>query len=183
MICPPQDGLELSENDQSEYLRLKEIFGLPIWRTIRQNAVEAFRRILTTLEQFVMKGDKEDARHGVAAGILWINNGIAVNARALCKLTGKSKSYINGGFHALGYGTIPFSEDPPCELVQALPYASRSFSVLRHWTIRRLIHRETTKKPTGPDEQKAPGDLLENWKQTAEEVAAPDEELWFDFSD
>jgi hypothetical protein len=154
------DALELlDENDRREYLTLQETFLSPAGRALRYEASQTFQRMLSTLHGFVMKGDGQDAKRGLVAGIVWTSAGIAVNTQYLRKLTGKSKSYINGGFHGLGYETIPPGEEPPPELLQALPYTSRTFSTLRRWTIRRLVRAAVPSPPTGPNESEGSDEI------------------------
>jgi hypothetical protein len=90
-----------------------------------------------------MKGDGADGNRAMATGIIWIRDAIAINALRLSKFTSKSKSSINGGFHALGYGTIPLGEDVSAQVNAVLHLTRKQFPLRRHWTIRRLISDST----------------------------------------
>jgi hypothetical protein len=133
----------LSENDRLVYYRLKDEFALPRWRAPRHGAAQTFHKMLQTLKQFVMKNDEEDAQRAAVVGIIWTETGVVINASRLSEVLSRSKSSINGSFHSLGYGTLPIGHGIPTELLCAFPLGHRNFSVLRHWTVRRLIEQST----------------------------------------
>jgi hypothetical protein len=197
---------QLSHNDQLEYRKLKESFALPRWQTPRNGAAETFQRMLTTVRQFVMKGDEEDAKRAMVAGIMWTDVGVVLNTRDFSKMTGRSKSSINGGFQSMGYGTLPIGHGIPTELMKAFPTGHCKFSTLRHWTVRGLIANSAREEQgqEEPDEQEQEQeqkqeqehvpltdvvrDLLHELKRPIAQSAFPCEgaipdELDFDFSD
>jgi hypothetical protein len=139
MLCSKCVGAidHLNDEDRLEYYRLHDTFGMPVWRASRNCSSDNFRNLLCVIQKFVMKGDEEDGKRALATGILWIKDGIAVNALLLSRFISKSKSSINGGFHALGYGTIPSGGDISAQISDALHIGHQQFSLLRHWTVRR----------------------------------------------
>jgi hypothetical protein len=114
---PPKLLERLTEEDRMEYYLLEERFGMPNWRASRHGARGKFRDLLNVIRKFVMKGDEADGLRGMATGIFWINDGLAVNPLVLSRFTSKSKSSINGGFQALGYRPVPVNDDIPTAFI------------------------------------------------------------------
>jgi hypothetical protein len=89
-----------------------------------------------TMGAFVMKRDGNDVKRGLACGIFWIENQIAVNPLRFSTLISKSKSSINAGFQALGYDTISIRSPLAFGFADVLHL---SYDTIRHWTVRTPI--------------------------------------------
>jgi hypothetical protein len=158
----------LSEKDRLEYQKLRDGFATPGWHASRHRLLQTVQQMLSIVQQFVMQGNKDDAKRGLVSGIYWTENGIAVNVLYLSRFLSKSKSSINGGFQALGYGTLPIGGDITADLAGYLPFGSRKFSSIRHWTVRRLISDQPKSVPLPdvmPKEERPLCEMVKNLLQ------------------
>jgi hypothetical protein len=75
----------------------------------------------------------------LVCGIIWLDNGFAINTHQLSLVSNRSKSSINASMQALGYGTVPSGADVAPQIEQAFPCLRGQSADLRQWTIRRKM--------------------------------------------
>jgi hypothetical protein len=128
----------LPEADKAAYNALKQRLqpGEARPRPSSEKRPVAFERTLKTIRQYVSQGDGNELKRSLVCGVVWLDDAIAIHTAQLSKLSGKSKSALNGGFTAMGYATVP----PRIEHARALHDAGSSrlgdACVARQWTIR-----------------------------------------------
>jgi hypothetical protein len=135
----PQFWDLLSADDQRAYEALQPTLAVLAGKSRRDRNNESFTQILEHLRAFVVRGDADDARRGLVCGVVWLENGIAINTHQLRLVSTKCKSSINAAFQSLGYGTIPSGADVAASLVSLFPFMQRQFSLIRQWTIRQKV--------------------------------------------
>jgi hypothetical protein len=135
----PQFWDLLSPADQRAYEALQPKLAILASKSRQTKNNESFCQILDHLHSFVVRGDADDARRGLVCGIVWLENGIAINTHQFRLISSKCKSSINAAFQALGYGTIPSGADVSASLVSLFPFMQRQFALLRQWTIRQKV--------------------------------------------
>jgi hypothetical protein len=128
----------LSEPDKLDYSRLRsefaEKFGFA--RQVRNNRLETFDGIISSIRNFAERGDDSDWRRFLVCGVCWLENGIAINTRQLRLLVSKCKSSINGSLQKMGYTTNVSHSESWKILFPHIPLLKDHFSELRQWTIR-----------------------------------------------
>ncbi|OHT03904.1 hypothetical protein TRFO_28749 [Tritrichomonas foetus] len=138
----------LSNQDQEQYIELRNKVGSPSNRYNRNRRIEAFSETLDAIKLYCLKGDEDDGLRCLVCGICWIHDNISINTRQLRILIDKSKSTINGGFSKMGYGTIPMKEHYTTEIVEFMPILKRHPQELRQWSTRKLKITSATPKDT-----------------------------------
>jgi hypothetical protein len=144
--CPARASVErpqfwnlLSPDDQRAYEALQPTLAVLAGKSRQTKNNESFCQILARLRDFVVRGDSGDAIRGLVCGIVWLENGIAVNTHQFRLVSTKCKSSINAAFQALGYGTIPSGADVAASLIGLFPFMQRQFALVRQWTVRQKV--------------------------------------------
>ena len=129
----------LSEQDQSEYFKLRSTLSGPGTRNRRGKRLENFADGLDSIQKYAIRGDGNDWKRCLVCGVCWLNSGIAINTRQLRLLIDKCKSSINGSLHRMGYSTSTCKGDPTSSLIEHLPNLKGNFAELRQWTVRQKV--------------------------------------------
>lgn len=128
---------KLSDSDRSCYQILKQMLTSSACKNRRNKSAETFQDVVDSIHAFVMRGDENDLNRGIACGMFWVNNDIAINTRQLRILLNKCKSSINGSLQMIGYSSPSSKTDTSTLLVNIFPFWKDNFRELRQWTIRR----------------------------------------------
>lgn len=126
----------LSEADILAYNQLRSDLSSPNCRNRRNKRLETFSEMLNSIKSFAIRKDEDDWKRCLVCGVLWLNNGIAINTRQLRLLINKCKSSINGSLHRMGYSTVMCRGDTSNQLVEMIPLLKNNFAELRQWTVR-----------------------------------------------
>lgn len=129
----------LTEDEKNEYLELRQKLSMPGCKNRRNKSNETFLDIISTIKKFVIGNPEREIERSLVCGIVWLDNGIAINTHQLSLITNKCKSSINGSFQALGYGTTPTGTESSTELVKKFSFMKKNFSELRQWTVRKKL--------------------------------------------
>jgi hypothetical protein len=142
----------LSDSDKAAYLAMRQSLSSSAWKHRRNHSKEVSLDIVATIRGFVMRSDADDWKRGLVCGICWLNTSIAINTRQLRLLLSKCKSSINAMFHAIGYSTVPTTNDYAGALATLFPVIKDNFGELRKWTIRSAKIGEVTIRIPRTDE-------------------------------
>jgi hypothetical protein len=126
----------LSDPDKAAYLAMRQALSSSACKHRRNHSKEINQDIVTTIRSFVMRNDADDWKRGLVCGICWLSANIAINTRQLRLLLSKCKSSINAMFQAIGYATVPTTNDYAGALASLFPVIKDNFGELRKWTIR-----------------------------------------------
>lgn len=130
---------ELTEEEKSEYLDIRQRLSMPGCKNRRNKSNETFKDIIKTIEKFVRRNPEREIARSLVCGIVWLDNGIAINTHQLSLITNKCKSSINGSFQSLGYGTTPTGTESSTELIAKFSFMKKNFAELRQWTVRKIL--------------------------------------------
>ena len=90
------------------------------------------------IKRFCHKGDKDDWKRFLVAGVCWVNEHIlAVNNQRLMSLMGRSKSTINDVLTKMSYKSVPINKENETLLTEKIPFLEDHPEELRQWTLRR----------------------------------------------
>ena len=131
---------KLTRDDQDEYQLLRERLSSPEIKSRRSKT--GFETLINMVKEYSVRGDEEDAIRSFVCGIVWLDNGLAINTHQLSLIISKCKSSINGSLQALGYGTVPSGADSCQDLLELYPFMRNKFAMLRQWTIRQKVDAE-----------------------------------------
>lgn len=160
---------QLTEEEKKEYLELRQRLSMPGCKNRRNKSNETFMDIIKTIKKFVNGNSEREIERSLVCGIVWLDNGIAINTHQLSLITNKCKSSINGSFQALGYGTTPTGTESSTELIAKFSFMKKNFGELRQWTVRKKLC----------DNQSAPlklTDLVKKRIGGEEDMTAPEEQ-------
>jgi hypothetical protein len=125
----------LDDAQKREYLTLKLDLE-SLWNPKAPNLNHRFSQIISKVQRYISQNDgsNNDAKRSLVCGMIWWEDAIAISTPQFCKLVGKCKSTLNGGFKSLGYGIVPISFEFARRLSAAIP--EMSANEWRRWTIR-----------------------------------------------
>jgi hypothetical protein len=127
---------QLSQDDRSEYLRLRTSFHDAQKVSSKDRGIVTFHGELTVVMQFQeRRADRMEARC-VVTGVCFAGPIVCVNTRQLRGLLKRCKSSINGSFQQLGYVTLRTKSKARTCLIAALPSLENEQAMLRRWTVR-----------------------------------------------
>jgi hypothetical protein len=132
----------LSEADRAAYAHLQVVVARSTFSSPRNQRVKSFAGALDVIRQFVMRDDSEDSLRGMACGLYWLPDGIAVDVHEVRLLVPRCKSSINGSLHKLGY-THSLARLQCAEvLTKIFPLLRQQTAELRKWSIRKVESRK-----------------------------------------
>ena len=134
----PQFWWLLSDEDRCKYTCLKIAISSRSLKSQRNKRVETFNEILSEIQSFVVRGTKDDAVRGLACGVFWLAEGIAINTHQLRHLISKCKSSINGSLQKMGYSTSLGRTEAAIAISNAFPILKDNSTELRKWTVRKM---------------------------------------------
>jgi hypothetical protein len=126
----------LSEQDQVDYINLRETLNASACQRNRGHRIEAFDAVLDAIRHYVERGDDNDWRRALVCGFCWTDAVVAINTRQLRLLISKCKSSINGSLQRLGYFTNPAHSESWRLLFQKIPFLMDHYNELRQWSLR-----------------------------------------------
>ena len=126
----------LSEEDRTQYQKMKQDFSSGVMKRVRNSRAETFDEILEVIKKFCVKNDDNDWKRYLVCGVCWMDSAIAINTRQLRLLVCKCKSSINGSLQKMGYTTNMAHSESWKILFPKIPLLKDHFPELRKWTIR-----------------------------------------------
>ncbi|EAX95842.1 hypothetical protein TVAG_425950 [Trichomonas vaginalis G3] len=127
----------LNSTDMYQYMYIRTTLLASIGKNIRNKSNENFADILQLLKNFCQRGDCEDWKRCLVAGICFFGNGsIAINTHQLRLFIGKCKSSINGSLHKLGFNYGLERSEATANIIGMIPMLKENPSELRQWTLR-----------------------------------------------
>lgn len=147
----------LNSSDMQQYLFIRSMLMSPFGKNSRSK-IENFGDIIQILKYFCIKGDTDDWKRFLVAGICFIDHeSIAINTHQLTLFIGKCKSSVNGSFHKLGYIHVVDRNEAIQAITSKMPILKDNTPELRKWTYRSLVPRksiETTESSADEIESK-----------------------------
>lgn len=140
----------LSDADKLTYYSMQTQFTISMSRNQRNKRVSMFNQILSIIQRFCLKKDKNDWIRCFVCGVMWLPEGIAINNQQLRILISKCKSSINGSLVRIGYTNNLGRAETAAALVKAVPILKDNASELRQWTLRTKNITETPQIPKKP---------------------------------
>jgi hypothetical protein len=135
--CPTPSGWGLlNDQDKAEYRQFRKRIDPLTIRTSREKLGVQFQTIISQIQKYSIRNDSNDWKRCFTCGVAWLDRGLAVSTRQLCRLLGKCKSSINAGFLAMGYSTFPMDTEDASQLMAFFPFLIENSSEVRQWTIR-----------------------------------------------
>ncbi|OHS96650.1 hypothetical protein TRFO_09797 [Tritrichomonas foetus] len=177
---------QLSNEDKIKYQELKKQLSLPACKNRRNKSNETFQDMVNAIQSFVVRNDENDITRSLVCGIVWLDNGIAINTHQLSIITNKCKSSINGSFQSLGYGTTPTGTESSTEIISKFPFMKKNFGELRQWTVRQKLSqpssqslnlREIVQKHILNNSQENSQSNTSSNSYNEEDITPPEEEL------
>ncbi|KAK8876333.1 hypothetical protein M9Y10_006531 [Tritrichomonas musculus] len=126
----------LSDADKLAYFAMQTQFTIALSRNQRNKRISMFNQILSIIQRFCIKKDKNDWIRCFVCGVMWLPEGIAINNQQLRILISKCKSSINGSLVRIGYTNNLGRAETSAALVKAVPLLKDNTSELRQWTLR-----------------------------------------------
>lgn len=124
----------LSFEDKTEYLRLKEVFHSPTSNPARERGPYTILDDLKTVVSYVNRRPDNKENRSLVSGLFYAGNFICVNTRQLKLLIKRCKSSINNGFQQLGY--VSDKSKVKQSILSVLPSLVNDTALLRQWTVR-----------------------------------------------
>jgi hypothetical protein len=140
----------LSYPDQCLYHQLQQVIKPLSYRARQVPATCRFKVVLSHIQQFAIRQETDDWKRCLVCGIVWLDGAIAISPRQLSTVTGKCKSAINAGFHALGYTNIPITTKHAIALMPFFQQFSRDCHEMRQWSVREVPRSNSPLPETVP---------------------------------
>lgn len=143
----------LDQNDMQQYLHIRSVLMSPYGKNFR-NKIDNFSDVLLLLRNFCIKGDNNDWKRFLVAGIIFFDDSsIAINTHQLKLFLGKCKSSINGSIHKLGYNFGVERCEASALITKAIPFLKEKNNDLRQWTYRSLYKKSICETSSLPSQQ------------------------------
>lgn len=126
----------LSNEDQKEYLILREEIEKAILLSGRAKFCTVFQDVVMRIKRYVNREERDKEKRSLICGIVWMGKIIAINTHQLITTIGKCKSSVNNGFQAIGFSTIPMTSEIAVTLVKMYPFMKNCVNETRQWTCR-----------------------------------------------
>jgi hypothetical protein len=126
----------LSQEDRSEYIRLRNGFHHGQKISSKDRRTVTFGRELTIVLQFLERIPENLEARSVGAGVCFAGSVACVNTRQLKGFLKRCKSSINGSFQQLGYIALRTKSKARQCVTTVLPSLQNEPSILRQWTVR-----------------------------------------------
>jgi hypothetical protein len=127
----------LSESDRAGYSQLQALITRTTFTSPRQQRVKTFCDTLEAIRGFVMRDEPGDALRGMACGLYWLPDGIAVDVHEVRRLVPRCKSSINASLQKLGYSLSLGRLECAELLTKIFPLLRDQTAELRKWSIRK----------------------------------------------
>jgi hypothetical protein len=126
----------LSQDDRSEYIRLRNGFHHGQKISSKDRRTVTFHRELTLVLQFLERSPANLEARCIVAGVCFAGRVACVNTRQLKSFLKRCKSSINGSFQQLGYNSLRSKSKTRQCVTTVLPSLFNDQSILRQWTVR-----------------------------------------------
>ena len=127
----------LSKEDKQKYYDLrKDLWNLEN-KFKRNKRLESLQKALDKIHDFCVQNDDNDWKRSIVCGVIWFDQGIAINTRQLKILINKCKSSINGALLKMGYTSSTTKGEGFDSLLRKIPYLRGNFVEQRMWTVRK----------------------------------------------
>lgn len=126
----------LSQEDRSEYLRLRQSFHNGQKISSKDRRIVTFRKELNIVLQYLERSPENMEARCILIGVCFVGPLICVNTRQLKSFLSRCKSSINGSFQQLGYVALKTKAKARSCCVAVLPSLQNHQTVLRQWTVR-----------------------------------------------
>jgi hypothetical protein len=126
----------LSQDDRSEYIRIRNNFHASEKISSKDRRSVTFRRELTIVIEFLERSTENLEARCIVAGICFADGIICVNTRQLKVLLRRCKSAINGAFQQLGYAAVRTRLKARKCVVGILHSLEEDQTIRKQWTIR-----------------------------------------------
>ena len=129
----------LSEEDKKNYYLLrKDLWNLDN-KFKRNKRVISLQNALDKIHNYCIQNDESDWKRCIVCGVIWYDEGIAINTRQLKILINKCKSSINGALQKMGYTSSTTKGEGFDSLLRKIPYLRGNFVEQRMWTVRKKV--------------------------------------------
>lgn len=126
----------LSQDDRSEFVRLRQGFHHGQKVSSKDRRIVTFRRELNSVVQFLERSDENKEARCVLTGVCFAGKVVCVNTRQLKSFLARCKSSINGSFQQLGYVALRTKAKARNCVLTVLPSLQNHQNILRQWTVR-----------------------------------------------
>jgi hypothetical protein len=126
----------LSEDDRSEYLRLRSSFQQSPKISSKDRRIIAFPRELQIVIRYLEHSPDNIESRCIISGLCFVGPIDCINTRQLKKFLNRCKSSINGSFQQLGYVAFRTKTKARSCVIAALPALEGDQDLLRQWTCR-----------------------------------------------
>ena len=129
----------LSDKDRKDYENLKQDLWSLENKFKRNKRLISLQNALDKIRDYCIKNDSNDWKRSIVCGVIWYDEGIAINTRQLRILINKCKSSINGALLKMGYTSSTTKGEGFDALLRKIPYLRGNFLEQRMWTVRKKL--------------------------------------------
>lgn len=126
----------LSQDDKTEYLRLRQGFHHGQKISSKDRRIVTFRKELDSVLRFLERSSENKEARCVLTGVCFAGRVVCVNTRQLKAFLSRCKSSINGSFQQLGYVALRTKAKARSCVTTVLPSLQNQQNILRQWTCR-----------------------------------------------
>jgi hypothetical protein len=126
----------LSQDDRTEYLRLRNSFHHGQKISSKDRRIVTFRRELTIVVQYLERSPDNLEARSIVTGVCFAGRAVCVNTRQLKGFLNRCKSSINGSFQQLGYLALRTKSKARNCVLAVLPSLQKDSNILKQWTVR-----------------------------------------------
>jgi hypothetical protein len=133
---PPQYWVQLSPDDKSEFVQLRNSFHHGQQVGSRDSRAGTFHREVATVISFTERNAANVEARAVLTGLACAGQIICINTRQLKYFLSRCKSSINASFQQLGFVAMRSKAKARLCVTAALPSLRSQAAILRQWTVR-----------------------------------------------
>jgi hypothetical protein len=126
----------LSQEDRTEYFRIRGIFHHGQKMPPKDRCIITFRHELTIVMQYLNRSPDNVEARCIVVGVCFVGGIACINTRQLKTFLNRCKSSINGSFQQLGYVALRTKSKARSCVAAALPALRHDQYLLRQWTSR-----------------------------------------------
>jgi len=133
---PPSYWNALSQDDRTEFVRLRSHFLQGQKISSKDRRIVTFRKELIAVLKYIERSDSCVEERSVLVGVCFAGPFICVNTRQLKNFLGRCKSSINGSFQQMGYVALRTKAKARSCVLAVMPSLQNDTNILRQWTVR-----------------------------------------------
>ena len=137
----PREFWLLNYIDRQQYFQLRSSLSQLTNKRQRNQKIAKFAEALEIIKKWAIRGDQDDHKRCLTCGVLWFDDGIAINTQHLKELLVKCKSSINTTLHDSGFDPYPKGNEGN-ELVRMFPFFKNNLMETRKWTLRKKTPKQ-----------------------------------------